>query len=448
VHARAGPGRPRGRMDLRAARRPAARDLRRRGARDRPLRPRLAAVLPLGRLVDVDRDRRRRGPRGDGRRRGPDAADGRDAAAPRRPPGPRIGQRGAVGGRALLREYARVRGRRVRRVGRADGRAGAGPVGDGRLGPELRGGGAGPGRRAGGPEARMIFALLLSALSGFIALSYEILWYRAYSLVSGGAAPAFALLLAMYLAGLALGSRFSKRFCESGDVSLSLGRFILIANLLGYLFVPTVSWLVTLPEVRWTWTLPLVAVVACGLGTILPLVSHHAVPPDARAGARVSWIYFANIVGSASGSLVTGFWLTDHWSLRAISLFLAVLGAVMGAIALQAGGRRAVRFAAAASVAVLAAVLNPWIFDGLYERMVQKTLYNPSSRFLHVVENRSGVITVYKDGTFLGGGRYDGSVNTSLLKDRNGVFRAYAVAGLHARPREILMIGLSTGSWA
>jgi len=294
----------------------------------------------------------------------------------------------------------------------------------------------------------MIFALLLSLLSGFVALSYEILWYRAYSLVSGGAAPAFALLLAMYLAGLALGSRFSRQFCSAGDISLSLGRFILIANLLGYLFVPTVSWLVTLAEVKWTWTLPLVAVVACGLGTILPLVSHHAVPPDARAGARVSWIYFANIVGSASGSLVTGFWLTDHWSLRAISLFLAVLGAVMGAIALQAGGRRAVRFAAAAAVAVLAAVLNPWIFDGLYERMVQKTAYNPSSRFLHVVENRSGVITVYRDGTFLGGGRYDGSVNTSLLKDRNGVFRAYAVAGLHARPREILMIGLSTGSWA
>src|SRR6185503_10053719 len=48
----------------------------------------------------------------------------------------------------------------------------------------------------------------------------------------------------------------------------------------------------------------------------------------------------------------------------------------------------------------------------------------------------------------LGGGRYDGSVNTSLLKDRNGVFRAYAIAGLHAHPREVLMIGLSTGSWA
>jgi spermidine synthase len=258
----------------------------------------------------------------------------------------------------------------------------------------------------------------------------------------------------MYLLGIALGSRFSRRFCttgEAGDALLTLGRFILIANLLGYLFVPTLSWLVTLPEVRWTWTFPLVAVVSCGLGTILPLVSHQAVPPDGRAGARVSWIYFANIVGSATGSLLTGFWLSDLWPLRTISLFLVMLGAVMGAIALQSGnrgGRRALRFAGAAAVAGVAALLHPWIFDGLYERMILKSAYTPSSRFLEIVENRSGVITVYRDGTFLGGGRYDGSVNTSIFKDRNGIFRAYAVAGLHPRPREVLMIGLSTGSWA
>lgn len=300
----------------------------------------------------------------------------------------------------------------------------------------------------------MNLALTLAFLAGFVALSYEILWYRAYSFVSGGAAPAFALLLAMYLAGIAVGSRLSGRFCAAGGpgtLSLALGRFILLANLLGYLFVPLLSWLVTLPEVLWTRTFPLVAVVSCGLGTILPLVSHQAVAPDARAGARVSWIYFANILGSAAGSLLTGFWLIDLWSLRAISLLLAVLGAIMGAIALQAGvdaRRRALRLLGAAAVVGLAAILNPWIFDGLYERMVQKTFYDPSSRFLHVLENRSGVITVYRDGTFLGGGRYDGSVNTSLENDRNGVFRAYSVSGLHARPREVLMIGLSTGSWA
>ena len=300
----------------------------------------------------------------------------------------------------------------------------------------------------------MTHALVLAFLSGFVALSYEILWYRAYSFVSGGAAPSFALLLALYLAGIAIGARASRRFCsgeEPGRLSLALGRFILLSNLLGYLFVPLLSWVVTWNDVTWTRTVPLVAVVSCGLGAILPLVSHQAVAPDARAGARVSWIYFANILGSTLGSLLTGFWLTDRWSLRQISLFLGILGAVMGAVALQAGirDRRLIpRILSAAAVAGLAVILNPWIFDGLYERLVHKAFYEPSFRFRHVVENRSGVITVYPDGTFLGGGRYDGSVNTSMETDRNGVSRAYAVSALHPRPREILMVGLSTGSWA
>ena len=40
-----------------------------------------------------------------------------------------------------------------------------------------------------------MIGLVLSFLSGYIALSYEILWYRAYSFTSMGTADAFALLL-------------------------------------------------------------------------------------------------------------------------------------------------------------------------------------------------------------------------------------------------------------
>jgi len=64
-----------------------------------------------------------------------------------------------------------------------------------------------------------------------------------------------------------------------------------------------------------------------------------------------------------------------------------------------------------------------------------------------VVENKSGVIAVTAGGTVYGGGSYDGSYNTSLENDSNAVVRAYVLAGLHAAPREVLMIGLSSGSW-
>jgi spermidine synthase len=50
---------------------------------------------------------------------------------------------------------------------------------------------------------RLLVACALVGLSGFIALSYEIFWFRVFAFASGGAAPAFSLLLGAYLLGIA-----------------------------------------------------------------------------------------------------------------------------------------------------------------------------------------------------------------------------------------------------
>jgi spermidine synthase len=77
-------------------------------------------------------------------------------------------------------------------------------------------------------------------------------------------------------------------------------------------------------------------------------------------------------------------------------------------------------------------------------------------KFSDVVENRSGVIAVYPSTegygylthTVYGGGVYDGRFNTDMMHDSNGLFRAFAVCGLDAKPKKVLMIGLASGSWA
>ena len=57
-------------------------------------------------------------------------------------------------------------------------------------------------------------ALLVAGLGGFIALSYEILWYRVFAVASGGTAGGFALLLGFYLYGLAAGGLVVQRLCR------------------------------------------------------------------------------------------------------------------------------------------------------------------------------------------------------------------------------------------
>ena len=81
---------------------------------------------------------------------------------------------------------------------------------------------------------RLRLALVIAALSGFIALSYEIVWYRVISTMTRGIASSFGLLLAAYLFGLAIGSRASGAFRRgpAGDARQLrvLARFVALAK--------------------------------------------------------------------------------------------------------------------------------------------------------------------------------------------------------------------------
>ncbi|MCA9583959.1 MAG: hypothetical protein KC657_01230 [Myxococcales bacterium] len=304
----------------------------------------------------------------------------------------------------------------------------------------------------------MIFALtlLIAAASGFISLSYEILWYRVISFASWGLPGAFGLLLAAYLFGIAVGSRIAGHMCREGAKAgdarqlQRIAWFALVANVLGWLVVPVFG----MSAKRWDWppALIAVAVAAAMLGAILPLVSHFGIPADERAGSRLSYVYLANIVGSAAGSLVTGFVVLDAWSIQRAGAFLALLGLGLVALLLALSDLgRARRGIALASVAGTAGVImlgTPAAYDRIYERLLFKKKLQDDTKFAEIIETKSGVITVTQDGTVYGGGAYDGRFNTSIRYDRNGILRAYGIGAMHPAPKRMLMIGLASGSWA
>ncbi|HTK42263.1 MAG TPA: fused MFS/spermidine synthase [Gemmatimonadales bacterium] len=301
----------------------------------------------------------------------------------------------------------------------------------------------------------MELALFTVALSGFIALSYEILWYRTITIVSGSAAASFGLMLGFYLFGLALGAWYAGTWCRQmtgeGDRRLlrRTAAFLLLANAIAFMVLPTFAWTATIGA--WPLSFAAVAVSSALFGAVLPLVSHFAVPPDRRAGRSMSHLYVANIVGSTVGSFMTGFVLLDLWPLRIIAVVLLVLGCSASAAlyALSGPGTRLLEGLSLAGAVALAGVsVAPHLFGNFYEKL----LFGPSAEgqpaFDQVIENRSGVITVTPDGTVYGSGAYDGRISLDLFHDRNIIFRAYAIAALHPAPREALMIGLGGGAWA
>jgi len=112
------------------------------------------------------------------------------------------------------------------------------------------------------------------------------------------------------------------------------------------------------------------------------------------------------------------------------------------------GAQRSLRLAGMAAAGVLVSVTAQPLFDQTYERLLFKRTFTPQTRFAAVVETKSGVVTVTDDGIVFGGGTYDGKINTNIVNDSNGIVRAYFASALHAAPKTVLMIGLSSGSWA
>lgn len=303
--------------------------------------------------------------------------------------------------------------------------------------------------------------MALAAATGFIALAYEIVWYRLYSFTSGGTAASFAMLLGFYLFGVAYGSFAVRDACRQklgNDVQRTLGAssaVVLLGALAAFLLGPALALWVT----HFNYQLSYVFVFAAAalLGSAFPLLAHAAIDPAKNSGKRISFIYVSNIVGSTLGSFLVGFVILDHWSTRATSVLLLLMGMSVAAVLSLLAGKKAPKtlFLAGSVACIVLALSSGTVFSGIYERLLYKTRYDGSQKFTDVVENRSGVIAVapeiseagYPVSTVFGGGAYDGRFNTDLIHDSNGLFRAFAVSGLHPKPKTVLVIGLASGSW-
>ncbi|VVE90646.1 fused MFS/spermidine synthase [Pandoraea bronchicola] len=297
--------------------------------------------------------------------------------------------------------------------------------------------------------------LWLAALGGGVSMSFEVFLFRTISFSSGGSASAFATTLAMFLAGLAMGAQAAGRWC--GGSAVSLPRHVLNTQLAGIAvsaaFLPIAKLLSAFgPAALFPFLYLAVFVIATAWGTLLPLLSQLSIAPDHRSGLRTSQLYLANIVGSASGSLFTGFVAMQSFGLVHISIGLTLASAAtLGLFAWMLPGAhhnlRRRYTATALALALCAALVVPAMTSNLFGSLEYKNA-PATSPVVDVLENRHGIVTVAADGSVYGGGMYDGKFNVDPIHDTNMVFRPYGLAAATPAPRRVLMIGLSSGSWA
>ncbi len=292
--------------------------------------------------------------------------------------------------------------------------------------------------------------LAIAAISGFISLSYEIVFYRVYSFVSGGSPRCFSFVLGAFLAGIAFGSLWARRLCRTEDsrsLIRSIALLVLLGNAFGFLSVPILAFAVQ--YVSYEFTLPIIAICAGLLGATFPLVCHISVDSRSNAGAGLSYLYLSNILGSAAGSYLMGFVLMDLLSLRNIAVVLAGLG-IVTAIGILSSGENTQRLKAwGMGIAAFAGVcvIAPPLFGTVYERLFFKDEYEEGMRFTDVVETRSGVVTVDSERRLYGGGARDGVLTTRLLTE-DSCIRPFSLSYIHPAPKQVLLVGVAGGAWS
>jgi spermidine synthase len=305
----------------------------------------------------------------------------------------------------------------------------------------------------------MTFALvlLMAFVSGFVSLSYEVLWARMFSWSTAGAVSSFPMLLGLFLAGLAVGAKWSKRFSHgepthSPAALRAVAGFFGTSALAGWLVIPGMALVLSIHVAIPGYTaLYCVFIAACLSGAQLPLLMHYGIEADGRVGANLSYVYVANIIGAVAGSLLTGFIWLDHSTTDVIVTVLTSCSLVL-ALVLWLSTRPVKRdmligvsfFVVATAVAIGG---RSWAYDDVLERLFYGANYE-GQHFKHVIENKSGIITVDQDDIAYGGGVYDGTFSVDFVNDVNGAARPYSLSAFHENPKNVLVVGLATGSWA
>jgi len=304
---------------------------------------------------------------------------------------------------------------------------------------------------------RFFLILALSAMTGYISLSQEILWFRAISYTTGGRPDVFAHILGFFLFGIAFGALAAKKICErEKDYTLTFVAVMLsISSVFYYFSMPLTGQLLTVSKALGMNELYLsVGVISFLTGGIFPALCHFGIKSPASVGFSLSWVYFANILGSTAGPLFTGFVLLNSYTLEQNILYLSLI-----TIALAGVMWIYFPFSAVSKVLITGGVvlgfagmffIHNGIYSQLFEKLHYKTGFQQKKPYKYLIQNRSGVIAVEPSITDIvyGGGIYDGRFNTDPVLNTNLITRAYMIAALHPKPEEVLLIGLSSGSWA
>ena len=310
----------------------------------------------------------------------------------------------------------------------------------------------------------------LYALSGFVSLSLEVVWFRVLDVTAKGGAFAFGTLLAVYLLGLSAGTFVAARRAASIkrplEVFLTCQIGVVVVTVLAHSLLvwlpasfPGISWIVAYGQTPygvhlraasfWEFLIVYLAlpIALFGPSTFLmgfgfPVLQRATQKDPVGSGRTVGLLQAANIAGCTIGSLFTGLVLLDKVGTSGVFQSLSLVSLVIALLGWRA--TRNVRFGWLAATLLVLGITFP-ANDHLWLR-----LHGDPDPVISLVEEDAASVTLltpegdrYKLWI---NGRHNSWLPYGWLHTAIGAFPAI----VHPNPEDVAVVGMGSGdtAWA
>ncbi len=325
-------------------------------------------------------------------------------------------------------------------------------------------------------------AYLLVFITGFLAIGYEIAWFRVIGILVKASPYAFSSILSVYLLGIAIGSLVMGGYLERHKSMNRKNIFFLIQFLIGiyvilifagYYYLTKYTSLAVFTRVSFSnllhprflmpsfdsltsflkdtytifdvflWPAVFVFIPTVLMGASFPLISLLALSQRDKEARTVGIVYFFNISGNVLGGIVTGFLLLPYLGTGITLLVFSLVGVMFGVfVSVSPGGK--LQPAGKTALVVIIAAASIILFPGkgrLYEIMH----ISPGKEFeRYFEEGVDGTIMTYMKNETV-----KNYINGRAHGGRPGYWFYYeAIEAVSFAPKikNVLLIGYGTGS--